>query len=166
MTPLAHKVIQDVAAEWGINAELLTAKCRRPRIVWARVDVVKRLHAQGYTTYMIGKQLSCDHSTVLYYLGRYTKKKPTTPKWSAPTVRHLRWIKVGKKPREPEKITRYLIPYAGADFTEYRWKERPSHFGGVSNERQARDGAASRQPASGCVARAELRADHDQAATA
>ena len=165
MTPFAYQVIQDVAAEWGVNAALIAGKCRRSRVVCARIDAVKRMKAAGYSATKIGKQLGQDHTTVLFYLGRRKGRKPPEPKWKAPQVRHQRWIKPRKEPQAPLR-SRYLIPYAGADWTEYRWKERPNLIGDKSDERQGRAGdrAGDRQPACERVARTELRLDHDQAA--
>jgi hypothetical protein len=166
MTPFAYQVIQDVAAEWGVDPALIAGKCRIKRIVCARVDAVKRMRARGYTTPLIGRQVSLDHTTILYYLGRSKNKKPPMPEWRAPKVRNLYWITPQKIVRAPPKMTRYLVPYAGADWTEYRWKERPNLFGDSSDERygQAGDRASGRQPAREHVARTELRANHDQAA--
>jgi hypothetical protein len=164
MTPFAQQVIQDVAAKWGINPELIAGKCRRKRVVCARIDAAKRMKAAGYTATKIGKQLGCDHTTVLFYLGRRKGRKPPQPDWHAPEVRHVRWLKVPGGLRAPDKVERYLVPYAGADWTEYRWKERPSRDASDERHRQAGDRAADRRPASERAAPAQLRVDHDQAA--
>lgn len=140
VTPLTHKIIQDVAAEWGVNPALIAAKSRRKRVVCARVDAVKRMKAHGCTAYHIGKQLGYDHTTILYYLGNLKRHKPPLPEWRAPQVRHLCWIKQRKIPRGPASAGRYLIPYAGADWRQYRWIERPSLTEGLSDDRDRQSG--------------------------
>jgi len=164
MTPLAHQIIQDVAAAWGVNPELVAGKCRRKRLVCARIDAVKRMKAAGYSPTKIGRQLGQDHTTILFYLGRKKGRKPPAPEWKTPQVRHVRWINAPGGLRAPAKVERYLIPYAGADWTEYRWKERPIRDSSDERYGQAGDRARDQQPACQRVARTELRFDRDQAA--
>jgi hypothetical protein len=121
MPPRARAVILETCALRGLDPIKVAGKCRINRFVWARIEISRALDALGYSSPQIGKFLGGhDHTTVLYYLGR-GKKKPPRPKWRAPKVRHVRFIRV-KKPVKPK---RYLIPYAGADMTDYVWTPQP-----------------------------------------
>ncbi len=124
MPPQARAIIEMVATDAGIDPRLIVTRCRKKKIFHARVEVARRLAERGYSTPRIGRILNHDHSTIVFYLGR-GKKKPSRPVWKAPTVRHVRFIKPPKPPRA--KLKFYLKPYAGADWREYQWKERPTH---------------------------------------
>jgi hypothetical protein len=130
MTPQAREIIREVAARRGIDPELITRPGRAKKVFKARAEVAQRLHERGYSACRIGRLLHHDHTTILYYLGRgkFRKVLDLRQPWHKPRVRDLRprW----KKPHvetlrrlHPSKL--YLIPYAGADMTEYEWRPRP-----------------------------------------
>ena len=121
MTPQARAIIREVAALRGVDPYKIIGHCRRDKMVRARIEVARLLDACGYSTPRIGAILNKDHSTIVFYLGR-GKKKPTKPRWRAPKVRHVCFLK-SKPP--PAKRRFYLVPYAGAYWPEYDWKERP-----------------------------------------
>jgi hypothetical protein len=134
MTPQMAAIIEDVARECGVDQSLiLKRKVRKNatgQVLFARVQVAKRMRAAGYSMIQIGDALFRDHSTIVYYLHRY---KPRKPAWHKPVIYHLRCHGCGlctfrtPEPPPPPPIprNRFLIPYAGADFHgEYRWKER------------------------------------------
>lgn len=137
MPAQARAIILEVAEQRGVDPLLLVGRCRRQPVFRARVEVAIALDARGYSTPQIGSILKCDHTTVVFYLGRGRKKpSPERPprslrlrKWKPPQVRHLRWI-VKPADQRPAETRRYLKPYAGADMTEYVWKPRdrePQH---------------------------------------
>lgn len=117
-------LVEEVCADRGVDPLKIVGRCRVQKVFRARTEIARRLNASGYSTVRIGMILNCDHSTIVFYLGR-GKKKPSTPIWRAPVVKHVRFIKQRKPPR-PKQIKFYLQPYAGADMTEYHWQERPS----------------------------------------
>ena len=127
MTPQAKIIIKKVADERGVDVAMILSRCRVQSVFRARIEIAKRLSEAGYSANKIGKFLNHDHTTILFYLGRHSVKKPSAerpPKpprkraWKPPRVRHLIWIR---------RQRHFLIPYAGADMTDYQWKERPRH---------------------------------------
>lgn len=131
MTDQSRQIVREVAQRRGIDPKEIMRKCRETRVVYARIEVAKRLDQLSYTTSQIGKALKQDHTTIVYYLGRAKKKPKPEPevlpmpkrmrKWRAPRVRHVRWL-VRQGPADRD---RYLVPYAGADMSEYHWSKRP-----------------------------------------
>jgi hypothetical protein len=137
VTPQMQAIIEDVARDCGVDqSEILKRKVRQNatgQVLFARVQIAKRMHMAGYSTVQIGDALFRDHSTIVYYLNRY-KPPPSKRAWRPPSVRHL--FCVGCRlctfradgppppPMPPNPRKRYLIPYAGVDKKE-RWKERP-----------------------------------------
>lgn len=122
MTPQARAIIDEIAALRGIDPLKIINPCRTPKVFRARVEVAKRLDQRGYSTGRIGAMLNHDHTTIVFYLGR-GKKQPSPLIWRKPVVRTLRTPAPPKPPRpRPRKF--YLKPYAGADMTEYQWKQR------------------------------------------
>lgn len=119
MPPRARAIILAMCTLRGVDPKKIAGKCRVKKFYQIRVEVARALDACGYSTPQIGRFLGHDHTTIVFYLGRGKKKAPR-PKWSAPKVRHVRFIRV-KKPVRPR---RYLIPYAGADMAEYVWTPR------------------------------------------
>lgn len=128
MMSQTRQLIQEVAARRGVDPRKVAGKCRSQRVFYARIEVAKHLDARGYTTSMIGAVLGHDHTTIVYYLGRGKRKpKPEVdprPAWHRPRIRHLGWFVKLRRPRRPRNLKRYLVPYAGADMTDYQWKER------------------------------------------
>ena len=127
MTPQARAVIREIAALRGIDPGRIIGYSRKEKIFRARIEVARALDARGYSTPRIGAILNKDHSTIVFYLGR-GKKKPTKPRWRTPKVRHVCFLK--PKP-PPAKRKFYLVPYAGAYWPEYDWKERPVNRGNI-----------------------------------
>lgn len=121
MTPQARQIISMVAAWRGVDPRKIVGPCRNRRVVLARMEIARQLDARGYSTSRIGAILNKDHTTIVFYLGR-GKKKPAKPRWRKPRIRHLCFIKA-KPPPKMRKF--YLVPYAGAYWPEYDWKERP-----------------------------------------
>ena len=120
MPQAARDIIMKIAELRGADPRLIVGKCRKKKIFRARIEVTKRLADRGYSSTRIGKILNHDHTTIVFYLGR-GKKKPSLPIWRTPKVRHVRFV---KPPPPPKPIRFYLKPYAGADMTEYQWKDR------------------------------------------
>lgn len=120
MTPQAREIIRNIAMLHGVDAALILSACRKQKVFRARMAVAKQLYARGYSTSRIGAILNKDHTAIVFYLGR-AKKKPSPLRWRKPRIRTLLVVK--KKPPK-EQQHRYLKPYAGADFTEYKWQER------------------------------------------
>jgi hypothetical protein len=130
MTPLARKIIDEVAEAHDVCPTSILTKSRQQRLVFARVEIAKRLRAHGYTTTQIGRALNRNHCTVCFYLGNTTTKKPKLqPKWKRPRVRHLNCycklcyfpVEPVEEPAPPTPKRPYVVAYAGAS---YRWKER------------------------------------------
>ena len=82
------------------------------------MEVAELLFARGYSMPRIGRVINHDHTTVVFYLGT-GKKKPSKLVWRAPKIRGLKWI----KPKKAVAPKVYVRPYAGADMTDYRWRE-------------------------------------------
>lgn len=133
-TPYARSVIKRVAGMHKVDPALLTSRCRVQKVFRARVVVAKLLDRRGYSSPQIGAALNCDHTTIIFYLGR-GKKKPSAPRpprppkqkarprWRRPYIAHLKCK--GCRLCVTKSIRRgFLIPYAGADWTEYQWKPR------------------------------------------
>jgi hypothetical protein len=120
MTPQAREIIREVGALRGLNPLAIIGKSRNKRLMFARVEIAKRLVARGYTTTRIGAVLNRDHTTIVFYLERGCKR-PSKPKWHPPRISHLRSMK--RKPL-PENRKHYLTPYAGAYMPDYEWKVR------------------------------------------
>ena len=125
MTPQARAIIREIAALRHVDPYKIIGQSRSEKVFRARIEVTRALDARGYSTQRIGAMLNKDHSTIVFYLGR-GKKKPSKPIWRTPKVRHLCFVK--PKPL-PEKRRYYLVPYAGAYWPEYDWKERPTTEG-------------------------------------
>jgi DNA-binding CsgD family transcriptional regulator len=123
MTPQAREIIREVAERRGIDPGAITGPRRFQKLMLARVEIAHRLVARRYSLHRIGAILNRDHSTIFFYLGR-SIKKPSKPKWRKPNVRDLCRLKSPKSPRPPKPVADYLTPYAGADMTEYVWRER------------------------------------------
>lgn len=128
MRPATRKLIEEVACRRRVDPKKIVGRCRSQAVFYARVEVAKQLSARGYTTSMIGAVLGHDHTTIVYYLGRAKKRPKPEPepkparkqRWKPPRVRHVRWL-TRAKPTDPGL---YLVPYAGADMTEYHWRKR------------------------------------------
>ena len=118
MIAVVRNIVDEIAEEFGTTPELILGKCRAHLLMQARVEVAKRLDARGWSSKQIGRVLNRDHTTIIFYLGR-GKKKPSKVYWRAPRVRHLCWIRTKPK-KEQRKF--FLIPYAGYDPTEYKWR--------------------------------------------
>lgn len=131
MTPYARSVIRRVAYMHKVDPADITRSNRRVPVVRARVAVAKILTRRGYSTGRIGKMLNCDHTTVVFYLGRGKKKPRLTvrPKKAKPPPAKRRW----KKPRIAHlkckgcwmcKPQPKLIRFAGYDPTDRQWITR------------------------------------------
>ncbi len=119
MTPQARAIIKEIAELRGLEPREILGRSRFQNVVRARVEVAKRLDERGYSSPQIGKILNRDHTTVLYYIGRGRRHiKP--PRWRAPKVRHLKFIRVPKPPK-PERPK--AIRYAGYDHTESKMRK-------------------------------------------
>lgn len=137
MTPYASSVIKRVAGLHGIDPADITRPNRTPKVYRARLVVAKLLDRRGYSSPQIGKMLNHDHTSILFYLGKL-KKKPSPPRpprvkvakppakrrWHKPRIAHLKckgcFLCITK-----DRVRRgFLVPYAGADMTEYQWKLR------------------------------------------
>jgi hypothetical protein len=107
-----HQIICEVALKHGVGSTEVTSQCRSDRVVRARIEIAHELSALGFSPSRIGMMLNKDRSTIVFYLGR-TKREPS--------------IKLQRRPPKVRvvKRKRYLIPYAGAYWPEYDWKERP-----------------------------------------
>lgn len=142
MTPRARAIIRQVAAACGVSPKRIVSRERTDAVVYARMEVARRLDGFGYSSSRIGEMLCRDHTTILFYLGR-GKKPPPQPRWKRPTISHLNCfcqqcsfpgetfglvdaceLTVVMAPPPPQERKRYLIPYAGAHWPEYEWKER------------------------------------------
>lgn len=150
MTPQARQIIREIAKEHGVDPARITGRCRVQRVFRARVEVAKRLRERGYSTTRIGAILNLDHTTIVFYLGSGKRKpsplrvRPVKPparrRWHKPWIAHLkckgchRCIRAGCWPR------RWLVPYAGADMTDYHWKER-ADAQTIKDQRRGQDGA-------------------------
>jgi hypothetical protein len=122
MPPRARDIILETCALRGVDPAKVAARCRIKKVLWTRIEIARALNDCGYTTPQIGRFLGGhDHTTIVYYLGR-GKRKPKPPRWRAPKVRHLRFIRIAKPPKKPKL---YLQPYAGADMENYVWTRRP-----------------------------------------
>jgi len=130
MTPQARAIIFEIAERRRVDPAKIIGGCRSEKVFRARIEVARALDARGYSTSRIGAILRKDHSTIVFYLGR-GKKQPTKPTWRAPRVRHVCFLK--PKP-PPAKRKFYLVPYAGAYWPEYDWKQRSTE--GASGARQ------------------------------
>lgn len=145
MIPEARKIIEEVAARRGVDPTEIVMKCRSQRVFRARVEIARQLDAGGYNTMKISAILGQERTTIIYYLGRAKKRPSPEPpgldrrRWRKPRVKHLEWI----TPQQQPKTTRlrlYLVPYAGADWTDYRWKERK--HGKTIEDQSRRQGGA------------------------
>lgn len=125
MSPLTYEIVSDVSARYGLSIGLIVGPSRAYRLVLARVEIAQRLHARGYTNAQIARVLHRDRTTVVYYLGGNKNRSPPKPRWRRPRVRHLCWLKVEQPPKVLKEMRRqFLVPYAGADMTEYVWRRR------------------------------------------
>lgn len=129
MTSLAaRQIINEVAETYGVSPEMIVSERRSLNLVAARKDIAEMLDARGYTSPQIGRALNRDHTTVIYYLGR--AKRKARPALIGPITKAVArgrgWRPPPKKETPPPASRRnlYLVPYAGADLTDYKWKER------------------------------------------
>jgi Bacterial dnaA protein helix-turn-helix len=129
MSPVAWEIMCDVSTRYNLTPDLIAGRCRAYRLVLARAEVAKLLRERDYTTSQIGRVLNRDHTTIVFYLGT-GRKQVSQPRWHRPRVKHLHWIRPKVEEPSPKQSVawrdRYLIPYAGADMTEYVWRERPA----------------------------------------
>ncbi len=116
MPPQARAIIAEVARERGVTPEAITRAGRKQKLFRARIEAAKRLAERKYTSPQIGRMLGCDHTMILYYLGRL-KKKPSPEKWRKPKIKTL-WV--APPPPKPKRRVYYLIPYAGVDKFDYK----------------------------------------------
>jgi hypothetical protein len=136
MTPQALVIIGEVAASSLVAPAKLVGRCRSARVVHARIEVAKRLRDRGYSTPRIGQVLKKDHTTIVFYLG-LGKKKPTPLQWRKPRIAHLNcycrlcYFPTPKTIARTKPTANYLVPYAGADMSEYTWKERSTNRGNI-----------------------------------
>lgn len=119
MNEVAREIIYTLAWKRGLDPADILGRSRKMKLLKVRIEIAKLLDARGYSSPQIGAILDRDHTTVIYYLGR-GKRCAAKPRWKAPKVRHLSWERV--PPVERRRF--YLVPYAGADWTNYEWKER------------------------------------------
>ena len=117
MPPRAKGIIMDFAERRGVAVSDLAGRCRKKKVFRARMEVAKALDACGYSSLQIGRFLNHDHTTIVYYLGR-GKKKASQPKWRAPKVRHVRFIRIPRPDAPPKSPRRY----AGFDVRETQFK--------------------------------------------
>lgn len=124
MSPVTYEIVSDVSARYGLSIELIVGRCRAHSLLLARIEIAKRLRERGYKKAQIGRVLNRDPSTVVFYIGS-GKRKPAKRRWRAPRVRHLHWTRSEPPPAAVKAMRqRFLIPYAGADMTEYVWRRR------------------------------------------
>jgi hypothetical protein len=122
MPPRARGIIEEIAAQRGLDPRQIVTPGRKQKVHRARAEVAILLSQCGFSSPQIGRMINHDHTTVLYYLGR-GKKRMRPPVWKTPKVRTLQVIRPDKPPKPTRK---YLTPYAGADWREYQWKEMRS----------------------------------------
>jgi hypothetical protein len=121
MPPRARAIILETCALRGIAVEKIVNKCRIRKVCYVRIEIARALKACGYTSPQIGRFLRKDHTTILFYLG-VLKRKPVALKWSAPKIRHLRYIIVRATKPAPKPAPRR---YAGWDPSEKHITPRP-----------------------------------------
>jgi hypothetical protein len=89
MTPEAKQIIADVALEFGVSQHMIVGDCRWRAVVVARAEVTRRLAHRKYSSPRIAAILGKDHTTILYYLQRGTRKlklRPTDPQLTVPPL--------------------------------------------------------------------------------
>lgn len=106
MTSPASDIVREEAAACGVSPEAVISRTKTDVLVYVRMQIARRLDEMEYSSPQIGKILHRHHATILFYLGRGKRKPPV-----------LRW-------KKPPTAKHYLIPYAGAYWPEYEWKER------------------------------------------
>lgn len=107
-----QQVLLDVAKEMGIvPPQLISSRMRTDKLVAARVEITRRLHALEVSSPLIARAIGRHHTTVLYYLGRLGNRK---------YVGHAR--KVAAPKPKPKRRWRKLVSYAGAE------KYRRNHY--------------------------------------
>lgn len=126
MTAQAREIIWEVALRRNVSPSKIISSCRLRRVYRARIEVAQRLHERGYSSSRIGAVLNHDHTTVLYYLGRFKNKpSPEVVRWRRPRIKYLTLVKTLPPDEPPTRFVKlYMVPYAGAD-PDDRWKERP-----------------------------------------
>lgn len=120
MTAQSRAIIREVAQRRHLDPVMIVSKRKHLKLMWARIEITKRLNACRYSTNQIGRILNRHHTAISYYLGHLKGKTPThesKQRWRKPQIVEFDSIK--------PKVRRYLIPYAGADMREYHWQERP-----------------------------------------
>jgi hypothetical protein len=132
-TPTFREIIDSVADEWGIPPAVITGPRRTNRVVHARREVIRRLVATGrYSLARIGRLIGRDHTTIVYSVGQAKRKPPLKLKWKKPRVREMhclgcRRALLASEPKNEngsQYAKAYLIPYAGADWADYKWRRR------------------------------------------
>lgn len=129
-----RQILKEVAEKHHVHPSHIVGKRRTRHLVRARVEVAQRLTTERkLSTSKIAQLLNRDHTTIVYYLGRGSKKpRCLRPTWRKPVIAHLGHARCAlcyfgswaKPPRATAK-KRYLAPYAGADRETYEWKEVP-----------------------------------------
>jgi hypothetical protein len=85
-------MLDSVAEELGVGINGILSPSRRRKLVLARIVFCRRAYATGrYSTTQIGKVIQREHTTVCYFLGQLTGKRP--PVWVDQEIRE-RNIKV------------------------------------------------------------------------
>jgi hypothetical protein len=119
MTPQARAILREVAEKHGVPVEKIVVAGRVQKIFRARMEAAIRLDAEtGYSSPQIGRILGCDHTMILYYLGRL-KRKPSKLRWKKPSVKDFH-PNMGMK-RGPRSCPGQLLRYAGFDPNEYQF---------------------------------------------
>lgn len=65
------KIEEVICRELDITPDELTSGCRKHRFAFVRMIVSKLMRDERYSLNDIGRLLNKDHTTILYYLGRY-----------------------------------------------------------------------------------------------
>lgn len=83
-----REILQQVSDDTGVPVHLILAHTRRPFVVHARREAMRRLAATGRSLSQVARLLGLDHSTVWYALRR--KKPPAKLPWHKPRIRLIR----------------------------------------------------------------------------
>ena len=161
MRRLAKRIVGEVATAERVPVDKLLGNQRLPRLIRARVLVARHLAEAGYKRSWIAEALNKDQSTIYYYLSMVDRKLS----WKPPVVELLCMVVpqpvVRAKKKTPAKAKpvirrQYLIPYVGADMTQYVWKRRPPHDrAAISSPPLVSDVLAAAGPAGGSGTPAE-----------
>ena len=63
----------------GITLNEAKSKSRRPDILLARIEIVKKLRSEGYSLPMIGRFLNKHHTSIIYYTKQKSIDRPYKP---------------------------------------------------------------------------------------